>query len=333
MFTKILVWTFRILVGGLFVFSGFVKVNDIVGFAIKLDKYWFAFEAATGIGFSALTNVSVLMSAVFSILETALGFFLLLGIWRKFTTWALLLMIIFFTFLTAWAAITKSVPDCGCFGSAFTIPSWTSFSKDVVLLGMIGFLYINAGYIEPIFKRPRSMSHILGSSITLIITLFTLYTYFYLPLLDFRPSKVGAQFDEIIEMDLNTGETPLEGYIPIEEKCSGARPFEGRTMFVVMKDMTYLDKDDFNQVLLTVKDAEKLGIVSYGMTTTNTDVADKLAAGNGLDLCITPQDQDFIKTIIRSNLGYILLKDGKIMAKWSSANTPDKADLEAVLNE
>ena len=333
MFTKILVWTFRILVGGLFIFSGFVKVNDIVGFAIKLDKYWLAFEAATGLGFTALMEVSVLMSAVFSILETALGFFLLLGIWRKFTTWALLLMIIFFTFLTAWAAITKSVPDCGCFGSAFTIPAWTSFSKDVVLLGMIGYLYINAGRIEPIFKRPRSMSHILGVTITAVITIFTLYTYFYLPVIDFRPSKVGAQFDEIIEMDLNTGETPLEGYIPIEDKCDEARPFVGRTMFIVMKDMTKLSKDDFNKVALVVKDAKELGVRSYGMTTTNTDDADKLAAGHGLDLCVTPQDQDFIKTIMRSNPGFILLKDGKIMAKWSSASTPEKADLEAVLSE
>ena len=43
---------------------------------------------------------------------------------------------------------------------------------------------------------------------------------------------------------------------------------------------------------------------------------------NGLQFCSA--DETTLKTMIRANPGYILLKDGTIIGKWSWANVPEK---------
>jgi hypothetical protein len=49
-------------------------------------------------------------------------------------SWLLVLMIVFFTFLTFYSAYFNKVTDCGCFGDALKLTPWQSFTKDVVLL-------------------------------------------------------------------------------------------------------------------------------------------------------------------------------------------------------
>ena len=101
----------RVLVGLLFIFSGLVKANDPHGLSYKMQEY---FEIW---GFLQLNAISLISSVAMNAFEIIAGFALLLG-WRfKFFSWLLLLLILFFTFLTGYTYMTGKPTNCGCFGS------------------------------------------------------------------------------------------------------------------------------------------------------------------------------------------------------------------------
>jgi len=65
------------------------------------------------------------------------------------------------------------------------------------------------------------------------------------------------------------------------------------------------------------------GIDFYILTSSGT--SEVLNYNNGLQFCSA--DEITLKTMIRSNPGYILIKDGTIISKWSWANVPGKEEL------
>ena len=181
---KITLHIFRYFVGILFIFSGLIKLNDPIGFSFKLEKYF----GPTVFNIDFLIPVVLPMAIFIVILEVILGIFLIIGYKKKFTLWSLLLMIIFFTFLTWYSAYFNKVTDCGCFGDAIKLTPWESFTKDVILLVMIGFLFVKQDLINSIVSR-KIQKIIIGSSL-----IFCFYiTYFvlnHLPILDFRAIKL-----------------------------------------------------------------------------------------------------------------------------------------------
>ncbi len=192
---KFLVNFCRWFVGILFIFSGLVKLNDPLGFSYKLDEY---FSAAV-LGLEFLQPFALPLAIFLVILEVVLGVMLLLGFHRKFTVWSLLLMILFFTFLTFYSAYFNKVTDCGCFGDAIPLTPWQSFIKDVVLLFMIVILFMNVQLIQPYFKKFTSML------ITMVLTIgcfgLAYYVLLHLPVLDFRAYKVGTDINEAMQED------------------------------------------------------------------------------------------------------------------------------------
>ncbi|MDX1315001.1 MAG: DoxX family membrane protein, partial [Eudoraea sp.] len=118
----------RIVVGVLFIISGFIKLNDPVGFSFKLEEYF----SQGVLDLPVFMPYALAISIFVVILEVILGVLLLLGFKRKITLWSLLGMIVFFTFLTFYSAVTGKVTDCGCFGDALKLTPWQSFYKDVV---------------------------------------------------------------------------------------------------------------------------------------------------------------------------------------------------------
>src|SRR4051812_10290414 len=124
---KVLVNIARILVGVLFIFSGLIKANDPLGLSYKMQEF---FELWGMDRFNSWTlTFSVLMNAF----EIIAGFALLIG-WRiRLFSWLLLLLILFFTFLTGYTYVTGKPTNCGCFGDCLVISSKTSFLKDVAL--------------------------------------------------------------------------------------------------------------------------------------------------------------------------------------------------------
>src|SRR3978361_1158000 len=134
---KNLVWACRILVGLLFIFSGLIKINDPLGFSYKLEEYFEVFHL------EFLSGLALSLAVVLCSLEIVLGFALLIGVRAVSVAWGLLLLIIFFAFLTFYSAYFKVVQTCGFFGDAIPLTPWQSFSKDLVLLLLIIVLFIN----------------------------------------------------------------------------------------------------------------------------------------------------------------------------------------------
>ncbi|WP_124979820.1 BT_3928 family protein [Nonlabens xiamenensis] len=192
---KVLITICRWFVGILFIFSGLVKLNDPLGFSYKLDEY---FSAAV-LGLEFLQPIALPMAIFLVIFEVILGIMLLIGFQKKFTLWSLLLMIVFFTFLTFYSAYFNKVTDCGCFGDAIPLTPYESFAKDVLLSLMILLVFFNQQYIKPAFAKATSSILILVS--TLICFTIAYYVLMHLPILDFRAYNIGTDIEEAMKED------------------------------------------------------------------------------------------------------------------------------------
>ncbi len=181
----------RIFTGLLFIFSGFIKANDPTGFGYKLQEYFEVFHL------TAFNEYATAIAVVICGFEILLGALLLLGVYANAVAWGLLLLILFFTFLTFYSAFFEVVTSCGCFGDAIPLTPWQSFSKDLVLLALILIIFFNRKQLRPIIKG--SGNQFVATVITAIISLgIGVYTVNYLPFIDFLPYKVGNNLPSLM---------------------------------------------------------------------------------------------------------------------------------------
>ena len=181
----------RLFVGALFIFSGFIKANDPTGFGYKLQEYFLVFHT------EFLSDYSTWIAVLICGFEIIMGVFLLLGIYRKTVAWGLLLLIIFFTFLTFYSAFFEVVSSCGCFGDAIPLTPWESFIKDLVLLVFILIIFKYRNRIQPLITSPGKRSF--AATITVLVSFgIGIYTVFFQPFIDFLPYKVGNNIPELM---------------------------------------------------------------------------------------------------------------------------------------
>ncbi len=187
---KAIVGICRIFVGILFIISGFIKLNDPLGFSYKLQDYF----AEDVLNLVALKPYALGLAVFIVISEVLVGVFLLLGTYVKFTIYSLLGMIVFFTFLTFYSAYFNKVTDCGCFGDALPLTPWQSFYKDVVLLILILILLLGQKYITPFYKK---FTNVIIIFLCFIASLsYTYYVLMHLPGIDFRAYKIGVNIKD-----------------------------------------------------------------------------------------------------------------------------------------
>nr|WP_317131171.1 BT_3928 family protein [Pedobacter helvus] len=215
-------------VGILFIFSGLIKANDPIGFGYKLQEYFEVFHISFLNGWA--TGIAILLC----VLEIVFGALLLLGIFRNFVVKGLLATIIFFTFLTFVSAAFKVVTSCGCFGDAIPLTPWQSFSKDIVLLLLIVYIYINRELIKPVTDKPAVQSSLFAAVFAASL-LFGTFTYNYLPVIDFLPYKVGSSIPE--NMKIPEG-APVDEYL-IMYDLKNKKTGETQTM----SDKDYMGKE------------------------------------------------------------------------------------------
>ncbi|MET0463612.1 MAG: BT_3928 family protein [Chitinophagaceae bacterium] len=189
---KVLINIVRVLVGLLFIFSGLIKANDPLGLSYKMQEF---FELWGMEQFNAHT---LWLSVVMIAFEIIAGIALLLG-WRmKLFMWLLLLLIVFFTFLTGYAYLSGKFKNCGCFGDCIPITPFTSFLKDVILTVLILFLFRHRDKIRPVFN------HKLNVALMILGTIFSFgvqwYMLNYLPLFDCLAYKKGNNIQEQMKM-------------------------------------------------------------------------------------------------------------------------------------
>ena len=187
-FKKLIVEISRIILGAVFVFSGFVKAVDPWGSIYKIKDYMAAFNLSSW-DFIALPLAFILFS-----IEFGIGISLLLGVYRRTNTIFALIFMLFMTPLTLYLAIKNPVTDCGCFGDALVLTNWQTFFKNLPLLLMAICLFLWYKSMTPVFtKRCDSL---VAFWVYLFILGLAAYCFFFLPVLDFRPYKVGTHIPD-----------------------------------------------------------------------------------------------------------------------------------------
>jgi len=352
---KVLVGIVRIFVGILFIISGFIKLNDPVGFSYKLQEYF----SPDVLDIPFLVPIALILAVFLVIFELVLGIMLIIGYKRKFTVWSLLLMIGFFTFLTFYSAYFNKVTDCGCFGDAMPLVPWESFAKDVVLLVMIILLFVKQKMIQPLLPK-WTLKWIVFISFILCLW-FAYHVLMHLPAIDFRAYKEGtnienamtipddaqeAIYDYAWKFNVNGNEEVFHtdgSYPTVDGEFIGVETTLEQEGYIAPIHDFSLEKDDQDFTAEILNDPKVLVVVAYNLSKSEAEGMRKIgdaiknakakewkviglsASGEadvetlkrtyGFDFDFYFCDETAIKTIIRSNPGLVTLKKGTIIQK------------------
>lgn len=228
-FLKILRWT----VGILFIFSGLIKANDPLGLSYKMQEF---FDV---LGLSFFSDFTLYFSIGMNVLEIVTGIALLIKYPYKKTLWILLILIVFFTFLTGYALFSGKIKTCGCFGDCIPLTPKTSFIKDIVLFISIVILLFN-------HKKVKSkLKPWLGIFILTVASFGVVYGQYYvqnhLPIVDCLPYKVGNDINE--KMKIPPGAVPDSVSIQMEFIKEGKSYYFDANHFPENFDASYVYKN------------------------------------------------------------------------------------------
>lgn len=365
----------RLLLAVVFLFSGFVKANDPLGFQYKLADYVSAFGLS-----SYVSDWSLLLFAIgLATLEFLLGIYLLLGINRSFSSVVVTFFMLVMTPFTLYLALYNPVSNCGCFGDAIVLDNWETFWKNVVLLvASFSLLCWRKDVLRLITHRTEWL---ISTYSLLYIIIFSVYCLQNLPVFDFRPYSIGTDIAK--GMEIPEGKNPPlyetvyimekdgeqrefsendypdeswdfvdrrtflkeEGYIPPIHDFALIRQQdgvditqdvlddEGYTFLMVAYDLEKAD-DGYSDLFNELYEYSKFnGYKFYCLTASSDPYIDTWNDWTGSEYPFCHVDDITLKTMIRSNPGFILLKDGIIIKKWSARQVPDEYQLTSTLDE
>ena len=371
---KIIVEISRIIVGVVFVLSGFVKAVDPWGSVYKIEEYMTVFD------FSFLEFTAIPLAFIQIAVEFSVGICLLLGVYRKTNTALALLIMIVMTPLTLYLALTNAVTDCGCFGDFLVLDNWQTFFKNLPLLLMAIFLFSGCKLITPVFTKKCD------SLITFLVYVFifglTLYCFFFLPVFDFRPYKVGTHIPTSMEIpegaeqpvfdtkliyskdgihrDFTINDYPKDDstWVFVDSKITtikkGYEPpihdfsitsREGYditdqvltdpnyTFLLIAYRLDAASDDNVGKINNIYDYARRFGYSFYALTASLPIEIEEWIKNTGADYPFATMDDITLKTIIRSNPGLLLLRDGTVINKWPHTALPNLSELNTILDD
>ena len=191
-FRKNVVLISRILLGCVFIFSGFAKAVDPLGGTYKIEDY------LTSFGLDFFVPIAFIGSIALSTLEFLLGICLIVGANIKSTSILTLLFMAVMTPLTLYIAIFNPVSDCGCFGDALKISNWATFWKNIIFSTLAIIVFLWRRYSSSLFSQRTDWLIAIYSGLFAIAV--SLYCYVHLPILDFRPYKNSTNIIQSMEV-------------------------------------------------------------------------------------------------------------------------------------
>lgn len=368
MFQKIFDQFSRFFVGGLFIFSGLIKLNDPVGTQIKMEEYFEVFTHDFGSFFHYFIPWSLEIGMIMIILELAIGVAILIYWKMNLTTWTLLLLMIFFTFLTGYSAILEKVTDCGCFGDAIKLTPWESFTKDLVLMVFVLHLFWHRKKYKPVLRTREGHAVVLAT--VLICVYLGVYAINHLPFIDFRAYRVGnnipqqmiAEEQPIIEyiFEKDGKEVTSDKYLteagyvyrasrilnedkikPKITDYSVSSPegedktqytFEGNRLIIVLYDVKKASVKKIQEIRALTQSLEGK-VDCYVLTSSSAEAMENFRHEHQLAVPYYFSDATVLKTIIRSNPGIALWKNGTVLGNWHYNDTPNASDVLKLINK
>ncbi|MEG0892048.1 MAG: DoxX family protein [Bacteroidales bacterium] len=178
----------RVLIGAVFILSGFFKAIDPIGGGLKIKEYLAAFH----LGFIDFMDIP--FAIMLAVAEFIIGVSILKGLRMKFFAIAVFWFMLFFTMLTLYSAIYNPVKDCGCFGEAVHLTNWQTFYKNIVLILAAWILYLQRNKFEPIAGKIVERTYIV--IYTVFILGISLYAFVRMPQIDLGDYKPGTDLIE-----------------------------------------------------------------------------------------------------------------------------------------
>ena len=320
----------RLLLAAVFILSGFVKAVDPRGTQYKIEDYLLAWHMN-----GVLPDIAILLLSVgLSVMEFSIGIFLLFAIRRRLTSRLAVIMLGVMTPLTLWLALTNPVSDCGCFGDALVLTNWQTFWKNVVLL--CAAIVVVCWPLQMFRFVSRSNQWIVVNYTILFILAIAGWSLYDRPQFDFRPYHVGTNLRDGWQRAMEGEDLPyldfyLERVDNDEDITEEVLNDEGYTFLLISPHLEQADDSQLDQINQVYEYAQDNGCAFYGMTASGQQAIGHWCDITGAEYPFCQTDEIPLKTIIRSNPGLLLLKDGVIINKWSHNMLPDEADLNEPL--
>ena len=324
---KVLVNFCRILLGLTFMFSGIVKAVDPMGTQIKLTDYLYAF----GIGDAILGSTLLLLACILAGFEILIGSYLTVGAFRRGSSLLALLMMVFFTPFTLYLAIKNPVQDCGCFGDAVVLTNWQTFYKNLFLMALALLVFIKQKLVVPFIVERRQWW------VTVIIVAvsvrFMVSNIINLPALDFRPYKVGTDLREAIaNRDMTFADFSVMND-DFDDVTMDILQDSSYTFLLISSHLEDASESDLDLIDDVFDYCAIWGYNIVGLTASGTETIRQWTENAGADMRFLFCDEIPLQTIVRSNPGLVLLKNGVIINKWSHTNIPSDEELAGPLDE
>ncbi|OIP00383.1 MAG: hypothetical protein AUJ98_07495 [Bacteroidetes bacterium CG2_30_33_31] len=361
----------RILIGLLFIYSGFVKGLDPLGFQYRIEDYFYAYNLAWALP-SALF-LSILLNAI----EFSLGVLLLFNLRVKWVSIITLLVMFLFTATTLNDALNNPVPDCGCFGDALIISNWQTLYKNLVIDALVILIFLH----RHSFENRRSLKF-QNSSIILAFTVFVIfeiYSIMHQPIIDFRPWKEGTKLipDNLKESqyyftykNTNSGELkeylntdlPWEDsifmknwtYVSTREQDPNVEQFKTFPLIDsnnvdISKEVVSSTSPSFLMVVTKMADANEKALKKFdaiyeacknrgwNFYILSADVPEDLALYRKkyslANYPVLNADDTSLKAAIRANPGLIVVKSAVVLKKYNYRDIPEPSVLINLFNK
>ncbi len=329
---KVVVNISRLILAVTLTLSGFVKAVDPLGTQYKLDDYLSAMHLSALVPDFATLSIAVLLSAV----EFGLGISLFYGIRRRLTSIITLLMMMVMTPLTLWLALADPISDCGCFGDAIVLSNWQTLWKNVVLLA--------AALV--VWRWPRDSVRLVGVSSSWLIfnysALFILavsgWSLYDRPYFDFRPYHVGTNLRQGWQKMMEGEESPytdffMERITDGKDMTDSLLNAKGYVFLLVSPHLEQAADGNLDRINQVYEYAEDYEYPFYCLTASAEKGISRWRDQTGAEYPFCQTDDIVLKTVIRSNPGLLLLKNGVIIRKWSHNRLPDEYELTERLDK
>ena len=191
-------WLLRVLLGVVFLYSGFTKAVDPWGGQYKIADYFQAWN------FTLSDGIYLTAGCILSGFEFIMGTLLLTGSFRRLTALAVLVFTSMMTGLTLYIWIADPVADCGCFGDAIILSNSVTFWKNTILLAAAGILFVYSKRVRPLIHH-RFQWLVLVFTAAYVITI-QLIGYHIQPLVDYRPYPTGSNLKTVVDEYDDTGD-------------------------------------------------------------------------------------------------------------------------------
>ncbi len=306
----VMVTLVRLAVGGVFMFSGFVKAIDPWGTYYKLGEYLSVW------GMDWPHGLIITSAFALAAVEFALGAMLVTGSCRRVAPLCATVFMLVMTPLTLWLAITDAVPDCGCFGDYLVLSNWGTFGKNVALLAGCLYLLILNKRVRSIYG-PAVQWMVIALSLALPL-LISFVGYNTQPLLDFRPYKVGTLLTS------NATSTSDADYVFVYEKDGVQREFALDSVPDDDSGWEYVDRREVKKVAPAAQ-PQRMTIAAWE---NGDDMSDSLLRHDQLLLILIP-DMDKVSVAYTFRINELQAyadQHGAAVAALTSGTEPEIAE-------